>query len=140
MSTSKNTATQSEPEAPIQVAEQPEPGAPADVTVVAEQPGQAPAAPQTPAQFAEGYVVPVPPPAQAATPATVQPGAMPTAADIAKEWGTWVAVGPIHVGVARAFNEGDPVPTSHPYLQDETNPEGLGWINGGQVKPAGQQD
>lgn len=28
------------------------------------------------------------------------------------EWGTWVASGPIHIGNALAFNDGDPVPAS----------------------------
>lgn len=30
-----------------------------------------------------------------------------------KEWGTYVALGPIDIGGVRAFNEGDPVPVSH---------------------------
>jgi hypothetical protein len=29
------------------------------------------------------------------------------------EWGTWVAVGSIDIGGARAFNDGYPVPASH---------------------------
>ena len=29
------------------------------------------------------------------------------------EWGTYVAVAPIDINGARAFNEGDPVPVSH---------------------------
>ncbi len=29
------------------------------------------------------------------------------------EWGQYVAAGPIDIGTARAFNEGDPVPASH---------------------------
>lgn len=29
------------------------------------------------------------------------------------EYGTYVAVGPININGARAFNEGDPVPASH---------------------------
>lgn len=32
---------------------------------------------------------------------------------IAKEYSQYVAVEPINVGSARAFNVGDPVPTSH---------------------------
>lgn len=31
----------------------------------------------------------------------------------AKEYGQWVAVEPIDIGGARAFNPGDPVPVSH---------------------------
>lgn len=31
----------------------------------------------------------------------------------AKEYGQWVAVEPIDIGGARAFNIGDPVPASH---------------------------
>lgn len=42
---------------------------------------------------------------------------MTTAEEHAKaleaEWGTYVALGPIHVNGARAFNEGHAVPVSH---------------------------
>jgi hypothetical protein len=34
-------------------------------------------------------------------------------AEVDKEWGQYVATGPIDIGSARAFNEGDPVPASH---------------------------
>jgi len=34
-------------------------------------------------------------------------------AAMTKEWGTYVALVPIDVGNARAFNPGDPVPVSH---------------------------
>lgn len=40
-----------------------------------------------------------------------------TAAELEKaleaEWGTYVALGPIHIGNARAFNRGHAVPVSH---------------------------
>ncbi len=40
-----------------------------------------------------------------------------TAADLraalGDEYGQYVAAGPIYIGGARAFNEGDPVPASH---------------------------
>ena len=32
-----------------------------------------------------------------------------------KEYAEWVAVAPIDVGSARAFNPGDPVPKGHPF-------------------------
>lgn len=46
-----------------------------------------------------------------ASPATVEE----LRAAQAKEYGDWVAVDPIDVGNARAFNVGDPVPASHPF-------------------------